>query len=369
MRLLDTKFFDNALYLWLLSALTILLVLLLANLIKRILIRRIKDHPGDKSVAVSNLLIQLTFQTRSYFILMAAFYLGSLLIQLPQPLRDVLRVLTITIFLLQAGFWFNSLIDYWINRRIRQELERNNTNATTLSGLGLIGRTLLWVVLILLILENVTGIQVTTLVASLGITGVAVALATQNILSDLFASLSITLDRPFVIGDSIVVGEFNGEVEHIGLKSTRIRSITGEQLIFSNSDLLNSRIRNYKRMERRRVVFPLNISYHTPPHIIEKIPAILREIISERPQIGFDRAHFKEFRESALYVEVVYFVESPDYVLYMDTQQSINLAIIRRFGEEGIEFAFPTRMIYVNGSADQRPIQPDENGEKGRKGV
>jgi small-conductance mechanosensitive channel len=358
--LLETEFLDNALYLWLLCALTIVLVLLLARVVKSTLIRRIAAKPGDKPVALTNLLIQLTFQTRSYFILMVAFYLGSLLVQLPQSLRDILRVMTITIFLLQAGFWFNNLIDYWINRRIRQELERNNTNATTLSGLGLIGRTLLWVILILLILENVTGIQVTTLVASLGITGVAVALATQNILSDLFASLSITLDRPFVIGDSIVVGDFNGEVEHIGLKSTRIRSITGEQLIFSNSDLLNSRIRNYKRMERRRVVFPLNISYHTPANIIEKIPGILREIISERPQIGFDRAHFKEFRESALYIEVVYFVENPDYGLFMDTQQSINLAIIRRFGEEGIEFAFPSRMIYVNAPSEQGPIQPEK---------
>jgi small-conductance mechanosensitive channel len=214
-------------------------------------------------------------------------------------------------------------------------------------------------VLILLILENVTGIQVTTLVASLGITGVAVALAVQNILSDLFASLSITLDRPFVIGDAIVVGEFNGEVEHIGLKSTRIRSVTGEQLIFSNSDLLNSRIRNYKRMERRRVVFPLNIAYGTPAALLEKIPDILREIISERPQISYDRAHFKEFRESALYIEAVYFVENPDYRLFMDTQQSINLEIIHRFTEEGIQFAFPTRTVYVNGLNGQ--TQPDKD--------
>ncbi|MBE0696926.1 MAG: mechanosensitive ion channel family protein, partial [Anaerolineaceae bacterium] len=314
---------------------------------------------GEKSVSLTNLLVRLTLQTRGYFILMTAVYLGSLLLQLPQSLRDALRVLMVTISLLQVGFWLNNLIDYWINRRIRQELDQDNTSVNTLSGLGLIGRILIWVVLILLILENVTGIKVTTLVASLGITGIVVALATQNILSDLFASLSITLDRPFVIGDSIIVGEFNGKVEHIGLKSTRIRSINGEQLVFSNSDLLNSRIRNYKRMERRRVVFSLDISYQTPANVIERIPDILREIISERPQIGFDRAHFREFRESALYIEVVYFVENPDYVLFMDTQHSINLAILRRFGEEGIEFAYPTQTIYVSGANGQVPIPPD----------
>lgn len=357
-RLSEIEFFNNTLSVWLLAFLTVVFILLLAKFIKGYFQRRLENYPSEKAVAVAHLLIQMVTQTRGYFILILALYAGSLLVQLPAPTRDLLRILTITVFLVQAGFWLTHLINFWINRRINQELKQDNTNATTLNGLGLIARTVLWIILVLLILENVTGIEITTLVASLGITGVAVALAVQNILSDLFASLSITLDRPFVIGDSIMVGEFIGQVEHIGLKSTRIRSLTGEQLIFSNSDLLNSRIRNYKRMELRRVVLRLGVAYHTPARLLEQIPQVLKEIISEREQAGFDRAHFKEFGDSALVIEVVYFIKSPDYLLYMDIQQEINLAILRRFEEMGVEFAFPTQTIYLASASGQELARP-----------
>ena len=189
--------------------------------------------------------------------------------------------------------------------------------------------------------------------AGLGIGGVAIALATQSILGDLFASLSIVLDRPFVVGDFIVVGDLMGTVEHVGLKTTRVRSLSGEQLVFSNADLLGSRIRNFKRMAERRIVFAVGVTYQTPAAKLDQIAGVLREIATAAPGVRFDRAHLRSFDDSAITFEVVYYVLDPDYNRYMDTQQRINLAIFRQFEAEGIEFAYPTRTVFVRNEAEE----------------
>ncbi|MBN2394464.1 MAG: mechanosensitive ion channel family protein, partial [Anaerolineae bacterium] len=175
----------------------------------------------------------------------------------------------------------------------------------------------------------------------------------QSILGDLFAALSIAFDKPFEIGDFINVGDYSGTVEHVGIKSTRLRSLTGEQLVLSNSDLLNSRIRNFKRMKRRRSVFNLGVAVDTPYDKLKRIPDILREIVSAQPEIEFDRAHFTAFGDYTLNFEVVYFVPTPDYRQFMDTQQAINLEIYRRFEEEGIELPYPTQVVVVKPQSDE----------------
>ncbi|MBW2550586.1 MAG: mechanosensitive ion channel family protein, partial [Deltaproteobacteria bacterium] len=185
------------------------------------------------------------------------------------------------------------------------------------------------------------------LVAGLGIGGIAIALAVQNVLSDLFASLSIVLDKPFIPGDFVVVGDMAGSVEHIGIKTTRIRSISGEQLIFSNADLLGSRIRNFGRMRERRVVFSLGVTYQTPADKLEGIPGMIRESIEAQDQVRFDRSHFASYGDSALNFETVYYVGSSDYATHMDILQAVNLAIYRKFASEGIEFAYPTQTLFV----------------------
>ncbi len=341
-------FLGDTLYQWSLAIGSCLLIFLLLVFLKKILTQHFIVKELQMRNAFENFMAGVLIRTRIWFILGLSMYMSLLFLSIKGETRDIFKTAIITVVLLQIGFWGTGLINFWVNHRIRQELERNNNNATNLGGLGLIARIGFWSLLFLLILDNIPGIEVSTLVASLGVTGVAVALAVQSILGDLFASLSITLDKPFVIGDFINVGEMTGSVEHIGLKSTRVRSLSGEQLIFSNSDLLNSRIRNYKRMERRRVAFTISVSYDTSWEKLAFLPEMLREVICQHEKVTFDRAHFKALGDSALNFEVVYFVDSPDYLIYMDTQQAINLELFRQFNEKQIEFAFPTQTVFVH---------------------
>jgi small-conductance mechanosensitive channel len=212
--------------------------------------------------------------------------------------------------------------------------------------LGFIAKIVLWVIVAMLTLQNL-GVEVTALVAGLGVGGIAVALAAQNILGDLFASMSIVLDKPFVLGDFIVVDDAMGTVEKIGLKTTRLRSLGGEQLIFPNNKLLQSRIRNHKRMTERRVQFTVGVAYETPRETLQRIPTIVRDAIEAQPETRFDRAHFKSFGPSSLDFEVVYFVLKPDHRIYMDIQQAVNLLLLDRFAAEKIQFAYPTQTLHV----------------------
>jgi small-conductance mechanosensitive channel len=225
-------------------------------------------------------------------------------------------------------------------------VEGESTQIATSTALTFVGKLVLWSVALLLVLENLN-FDVSALVASLGVGGIAVALAAQNILGDLFASLSILFDKPFVVGDFIFVGDMMGTVEKVGLKTTRVRSLFGEQLVFSNNDLLSSRIKNYKRMEERRVVFTLGVTYQTNAEQLELIPGIIKETIENQEKVRFDRSHFKGYGDFALLFETVYWVTDPDYNLYMDIQQRINLELFRHFEEQGIEFAYPTQTIHL----------------------
>ena len=223
--------------------------------------------------------------------------------------------------------------------------------ATTLRLIGFAAQGALWLLVGLLALDQL-GFDVTALIAGLGIGGVALALAVQNILGDVFACAAIALDKPFVVGDFIVVDGLRGTVENVGLKTTRVRSLDGELLVFSNADLLKSRVRNFKRMFERRIQFCIAVNYDTPADKLRRIPGWLREAVDAQPKTRFDRAHFKSYGDWALDFEVVYYVLDADYNLYMDVQQSLNLAIYERFSAEGVEFAFPTRTLFVRGAAE-----------------
>lgn len=276
-------------------------------------------------------------QTRPFFILALSFYVASLILPLQPIPHELIKLLMEAALLLQVAIWGTILINFLINERAQSQPDFDPAAATTMNALSLIARLALWTIILLIMLENIPGIQITSLIASLGITGIAVALAVQRILSDLLASLTIALDKPFMLGDFITVDQFQGTVESIGLRSTRLRSLDGEQLIFSNSDLLNSRIHNFKRMTRRRVQFPLQVNLKTPVEKLAGVPGIIQNSISGLDGVTFHRAHFKEIGTSSYLFEVVYYVEFPEYTLYMDKQQAINLRLLEQFHAAGID--------------------------------
>lgn len=309
-------------------------------------LRRIAERARTRAY---DLTVVLAGRTHVLFLVVVAVYVGAALLTLPARVERALTLAVLVAFLGQVALWGTMLISLLVSWYV-QRAAGDAVAATTATAFGFLGRLLLWGVVLLLALDNL-GVNITTLVAGLGVGGIAVALAVQNILGDLFASFSIVFDKPFAIGDFITVGDFMGTVEHVGLKTTRVRSLSGEQIVFSNSDLLQSRIRNYQRMAQRRVVFTLGVTYETPYEELRAIPQIVRQVIEGQPQARFDRAHFKAYGDFSLVYEAVYHVATPDYNTYMDTQQAINLEIYRRFKERGIEFAYPTRTLYLRGAA------------------
>ncbi|MCW5650866.1 MAG: mechanosensitive ion channel family protein [Ramlibacter sp.] len=293
--------------------------------------------------------VELISVTRILLAAAIGLYAGVHFLELPDALQKFSNRTFIGLLLLQFGFWANCGLTFWLGKKFANGTpEEEGSRAMTRSLLSFLGRVAVWTLVLLLVLDNL-GLNVTALVASLGIGGIAVALAAQNILGDLFGSLSIAIDKPFVIGDFIIIDDLAGTVEHVGLKTTRVRSLGGEQLVFSNNDLLKSRIRNYKRMQERRAVFALGVTYDTPADQLEAIPGIIRRAIESQDQVRFDRAHFKSFGASSLDFEAVYIVLQPGYQVYMDVQQAINLALVREFAQRGIEFAFPTQTLHLNG--------------------
>ena len=349
----DQIFLGNTLQAWATSLGMVLLIMVAVRIALRVAIGRIRALASRTSTDLDDLAVELLDKTRNLFILLVALWLGARPLALPDAVETVVHwVLVIGLFF-QGAFWGRGVIQYGV-KHYRAERADDPGFAMAVGAVGVIAQLVLWSVLLLTALGSL-GVDVTALVASLGIGGLAVALALQTVLGDLLGSLSIIFDKPFVIGDFVTVGDMSGTVEHVGLKTTRIRSLSGEQLIFSNSDLLSSRIRNYGRMQERRVVFQVGVTYGTSAELLSEIPAIVREVIESEDNTRFDRCHFKSFGGSSLDFETVYFMQVPDYAAYMDTQQAINLGIYRRFEGKGLEFAFPTQTLHVESLPETAP--------------
>lgn len=349
--LLQRVVWGNTVQAWLKALVVWLAALAVLRFVQGIVRRRATLLAEQRDSDLARGVAALAAATTWWFLLVTAAFLAGLAVELAARPRLILHSAAIVALVLQGGIWGNVFLTITIARYARRRLETDAATATTLGALAFLAKLALWVIVVLLILQNL-GVEVTALIAGLGLGGVAVALAAQNILGDLFASLSIILDKPFVLGDFIIVGDNLGTVEHIGLKTTRLRSLSGEQIIFSNNDLLQSRIRNFKRMYQRRMEFTVSVTYGTPAETAAEIPALLRHIVESQPQTRFDRAHLKVLGEFALLYEVVYFVTVPEYNVAMDTRQAINLAILQAFAERGIEFAYPTQRVYLDRNAD-----------------
>ena len=345
MKWMSITIWHNTLETYLIALATVIWIMAALLLVRMIMIRYFSRKAQESDHDGYDFMLAVAQRTLFPLILMVSLYAGKNLLTIQVGLW--LTSAAVAAVVLQATLWGNALVTFWLNRYQKQNRHLDPSRMTTMRAVTLAARLLLIVIAIIIILDNIPGVQITALMASLGIGGVAIALAVQNILSDLFASLSIILDKPFVLGDFIIVDEYMGVVEYIGLKTTRIRSLSGEELVFANNDLLKSRIRNYRRMAERRVVFSLGVTYQTPFAQLKAIAGWIETIIKEQGTVRFDRAHFQAFGDSALRFEVVYYMRDPDYNRYMDTQQAINLAIHQKFEAEGVVFAYPTQTIHL----------------------
>jgi len=346
---LQGTFLGNRIMDYCISILLFVAAVLAIKIVQRLVISRLKRWAEKTATTLDDFLVGLVQNIVVPLAYFGAFYIGIKALSLPGPLKkgiDVLAmaVLTFCAARLAVVFITYSLDLYLSKRGGEKGLKRS------LTGILRVAKLIVWSLAIVFFLDNL-GFRISAVIAGLGIGGVAVALAAQAVLGDLFSYFAILFDRPFEIGDFIIVNEYLGAVEHVGIKTTRIRSLGGEQLIFSNTDLTNSRVRNYKRMEKRRVVFKLGVVYQTPLKQLQEIPGIIENVIKNTKDTAFDRAHFFSYGDFSLVFEIVYYVMGADYNKYMDTQQQINFAIKKEFEERRIEFAYPTQMLYVSKEA------------------
>ncbi len=350
MRFLDQygyQFLGNSPSRWLFALLAGMLTLALLVGARRLVIGRLRALAERTTTQLDDLLLEIIQRTGSLYFFILSFYVASRSLVMGSYGVYAQRLLVIATFI-QIAFWATALLN-GVLRRWSHRADRP-ANATAVIAFRFIGRVIIWSLCLLLMLDNL-GVKVVSLMAGLGVGGIAVALAVQNILGDLFSSISIVLDKPFEIGDTISVGDCTGAVEHIGLKTTRLRSVTGEQLILSNSDLLGSRIRNFKRMNERRVLLTFGVSYQTPAELLPVIPGLLREAVQSQANIRFDRAHLSKLAPYSIDFEMVYWVTVPDYMAHMDAQQALLLQVASSFAGRGIEFAYPTQTVLVQGNA------------------
>ena len=344
MQFLNYVLLDNTVIKWITAILFTCLVFALAKLIKYLLLRKWNRVALKTKNKVDDLVVNAIKQTKDLLVFLLGIYAGTRVLILSEEVKAIINKGFYIALALQIGFWLGGIINYFTE--LQQEGQEKQQR-TAVNAFGLFGKILVWLIVALVTLQNVTGMELDALIASLGIGGIAVGLAVQNILKDLFASLSIFLDKPFLVGDYITVNDIGGNVENIGIKSTRVRTLLGEEVVFSNSDLLESRVHNYRKLERRREVLHIGVSAETSVNVLRDLPAIFAEVISAQVDSTFSRAHLSELGEYAFMYEVVYFIESPDYDVYMDAKEQIHLGILERLQEKGIELPYPTQSIVL----------------------
>lgn len=350
-RLVEHEFYGNTLADWLGAFVVACVVLFALSWLRGQLARRLKARarPGGRLELIAEVIRRINL----LWLLVLAVGAAAYTLDLPGKVVKLVQSVELIALFVQLAILGSYLFTAWAERHAEAQRLRDPAVATAMGAVTVFGRLAIFALALLLALDNL-GFDVTALLAGLGIGGIAVAIASQSILGDLFASLSIVFDKPFVVGDFIVLDSgFMGTVERVGVKTTRLRSLSGEQIVISNADLLKTRIRNFKQMYERRVEFRVEATYETPLETVERVSAILREIVAAQPRTRFDRAHFKALGESGLVFEVVYFVTVADFNAYMDIQQTINLEIMRRFEAAGIEFAYPTRKLHMAAPAAQ----------------
>lgn len=365
--LYEIELFENSLLRWSIALVTALAVLIALLVVKRMVVARLAKLAERTSTRLDDVLVRSLERTRTITIVAVALSAGERTLDVPVEVDTWFGRGLIVVLAVQAGLWATGAVKTLVAARSGGADEQPG-HKTMSAAVGFVTNLVVWSVLVLVVLSNF-GVEVTTLVAGLGVGGVAAALAVQNVLGDLFAAFSIYVDRPFDIGDFIIVDEYVGNVERIGWRSTQLRSLGGETIVFANSDLSRARIRNYKRMQERRIVVQFGVEYGTPAAKLEAIPAMVKETIEGIEGLRFDRSHFKGYGAYSLDFETVFYVLSPEYAFYMDRQQRLLLTIYRRFEQEGIAFAFPTQTLHLardGKRANERDAAAPDDGDQRR---
>jgi len=343
---IKTSFLGNSVLDYLIALGIIILLILAIWIIKRIVFSKLKSLAKKTTNETDDFLVSILDKTFLPLLYYGAFYIGLRGLSLTPAISKSIRLIGVILLTVLTINFTVAIIKFSIQKYWLKD-DSDPARKGNIKILMSIIKTILWGTGIFFLLDNL-GFKISSIIAGLGIGGIAVALAVQNIFSDLFSYLAILLDKPFEIGDFIIINDYMGTIEHIGIKTTRIRSLSGEQIVFSNSDLTGSRVRNYKRMNQRRVVFTVGVTYDTTQEQLKQIPGIIEKAIKSIDKTRFDRAHFASFGDFSLNIETVYYVLDSDYNIYMDIQQKINLEIMAEFEKLGIEFAFPTQTIYLD---------------------
>jgi small-conductance mechanosensitive channel len=349
--ILERVFLGNRISDYLIAITALLMSFLIINIVIRYFIKRFKKISEKTTTTVDDFLVNILEKLAIPFLYLLAIYISIKSLSFHPYFEKGVNYFELAVVMYFLARFITMLVRYGFKTYLAKSgydasLERS------LQGITVVIKILVWGGGVIFFLDNL-GFKISAVIAGLGIGGVAVALAAQAILKDLFSYFSIIFDHPFKIGDFIIVGDFMGTIEHIGIKTTRIRSLGGEMLIFSNSDLTDSRLRNYKLMEKRRIVFKLGVTYETPTKKLKEIPKIIENIVKNVKDTMFDRAHFFSYGDFSLIFEIVYYVVGPDYNKYMDVQQEINVSIKEEFEKNGIGFAYPTQTLYVNKAESQ----------------
>jgi small-conductance mechanosensitive channel len=347
MNFLHRVYWGNSLLAYLGATVTFLAVAWGFLIGRRVLLARLHELAAKTKTDLDDFAVELLGKIRSPECYLVGFYVATRPLVFDARVDHFLRSVVIVVLAYRAVTILQAAIAYGVHRAMVNR-ESDQARRDTTKTMILIVQGLVWVGAVIFVLDNL-GFNVGSMVAGLGIGGVAVALAAQAVLGDLFAALAIFLDRPFVVGDFIVVGDSSGTVERIGIKTTRIRSLSGEMMVMGNSQLTGTRIHNYKKMKERRVVFRFGLVYATTEALLTEAPAIVRKLVEQDKLLRFDRTHFMNFGDSSLDFEAVYYVLDPDYGKYMDCHQRLLLGMVREFRAKGYDFAFPTRTLVMDG--------------------
>lgn len=350
----DTQLLGISIANWLLALSVMTLSFIVARAGIGFLLKNVRARAQKPDAYISHIAVEVLSSTSNTLLLLASILIGIGVLDLPERWLGRVSSLWFVVAALQVGLWANRAIALALMHYFARHSHTDIHQKSALATLSLWGaKVFLWAVVLLAMLSNL-GVNITAFIASLGVGGIAVALAVQNILGDLFASLSIAVDKPFEVGDFIVVGSLAGTVEHVGLKTTRIRSLGGEQIVMANADMIGSTIQNYKRLQERRIVFDFRLTYDCSVDQVREVPKKVEEIIRRLKNARFDRSHFRSFGETSLEFETVYIVLDPSYNVYMDVQQTINLEIMEAFADMDVRFAFPSRTVYVASLPESR---------------